>query len=139
MNFAAIFNYILKRGDVLALETSMQNTISEPAYDRARFHLQSFPFIRSRQASKPFTPPVQGMLEKNGVPFVWGIPCARVTNYELQGDTLRRGIEWICPHCLGFLKEQEHILVCSNNCHLPSTKVGQNFLQAARKASRVKK
>lgn len=66
-----------------------------------------------------------GITEKEGVPYVWNVPCFKDTDYKFSEAKLKGLSYWICPHCLKHLSLQDEIILCAQGCHLkndPKTK-----------------
>ena len=60
---------------------------------------------------------MSGITEKNGVLYVWGIPCSRDENYKFSLAEYLGLTIWVCPHCEAHLSYNDDEIICINNCH----------------------
>lgn len=79
-----------------------------------------------------------GITEKNGIPHVWGVPCAHDKVWETLTFPLKDTYTgWICPHCLGYLFKYNTGLHCINSCHLAKKHLPSVYLKEKRFSVKV--
>ena len=66
---------------------------------------------------------MNGITEKNGLPYVWGVPCVKDYYYQFSADRLMRRTAWLCPHCLDNISLENEEMFCQNSCHLAKNAV----------------
>ncbi|MGZ3862202.1 MAG: hypothetical protein ACXVPN_11810 [Bacteroidia bacterium] len=58
-----------------------------------------------------------GITEKNGIPYVWGVPCIKDAEYKFSLNKFPVTI-WLCPHCLQNISFENEDIFCVTGCHL---------------------
>lgn len=61
---------------------------------------------------------MKGIKEKDGVPYVWGVPCSRDKNYKYSLAEYLGLTPWLCPYCDSHLSQTEEEIICLNDCHI---------------------
>jgi hypothetical protein len=61
---------------------------------------------------------MNGITEKNGIPYVWGVPCVKDNYYKFSADRLVGRTAWLCPHCMDNISLENEEMFCRNSCHL---------------------
>ncbi|MGZ3862201.1 MAG: hypothetical protein ACXVPN_11805 [Bacteroidia bacterium] len=59
----------------------------------------------------------EAITEKDGIPYVLGLPCIKDPNYKFSLAEYIGLTDWLCPHCNSNLSKVNGKLECVNHCH----------------------
>ena len=69
---------------------------------------------------------MEGIKQKDGAPYMWGIPCTKDKHYKFSLAEYFGLTDWLCPYCDSHLSQENGKITCLNNCHINKNKNNKN-------------